>query len=88
MSTPTISASAPARIDLAGGTLDIWPVSVLVPGAVTLNLAIELRATVDIAPRRDGRVGIISRDRRSRVTRRLPLDPQKIDGPLRCVWQQ
>ncbi len=82
MSTPTIAASAPARIDLAGGTLDIWPISLLVPGAVTVNLAIELRAVIDIEPRRDGRVTIISHDLRRRVTRRLPLDPARIDGPL------
>jgi hypothetical protein len=37
-------ASAPARIDLAGGTLDLWPIHVLHPGSVTVNLAIDLRA--------------------------------------------
>lgn len=40
----TIEASAPARIDLAGGTLDLWPLHVLHPGSVTVNLAISLRA--------------------------------------------
>jgi D-glycero-alpha-D-manno-heptose-7-phosphate kinase len=39
-----IEASAPARIDLAGGTLDLWPLHVLHPGSVTVNLAIDLRA--------------------------------------------
>ena len=39
-----VHCSAPTRIDLAGGTLDIWPLSVLVPGALTVNLAVELRA--------------------------------------------
>src|SRR5262245_50006046 len=39
-----IEASAPARVDLAGGTLDPWPLHVLHPGSVTVNLAIDRRA--------------------------------------------
>ncbi|MFN2386385.1 MAG: hypothetical protein ABR576_08895 [Thermoanaerobaculia bacterium] len=39
-----VSASAPARVDLAGGTLDLWPLYVLHPGSVTVNLAISRRA--------------------------------------------
>ncbi len=77
-----MTASAPTRIDLAGGTLDIWPISVLVPGAVTVNLAVELRATATIAPRADRRVRVVSRDRRRRVTRRLPLGPGSERGAL------
>jgi D-glycero-alpha-D-manno-heptose-7-phosphate kinase len=38
-------ASAPARVDLAGGTLDLWPLHVLHPGSCTVNVAIDLRAT-------------------------------------------
>jgi D-glycero-alpha-D-manno-heptose-7-phosphate kinase len=37
-------SSAPARVDLAGGTLDLWPLHVLHPGSVTVNLAVDLRA--------------------------------------------
>jgi D-glycero-alpha-D-manno-heptose-7-phosphate kinase len=36
-----VEASAPARVDLAGGTLDLWPLHVLHPGSVTVNLAID-----------------------------------------------
>jgi D-glycero-alpha-D-manno-heptose-7-phosphate kinase len=82
LSTRTVTCSAPSRIDLAGGTLDIWPLSVLVPGAVTLNLAIELRATVRVERRSDGRVQVRSRDRGRQATRRLPIDPHGVDGPL------
>ena len=39
-----IEASAPTRIDLAGGTLDIWPLYLFHDGAQTLNAAISLRA--------------------------------------------
>lgn len=41
-----IYGRAPARIDLAGGTLDIWPIWLFHPGAVTVNVAIDLRAEV------------------------------------------
>ncbi len=35
---------AATRIDLAGGTLDLWPLSILIPGAQTINCAIDLWA--------------------------------------------
>jgi D-glycero-alpha-D-manno-heptose-7-phosphate kinase len=41
-------ATAPTRIDLAGGTLDIWPVYLFHPGAVTVNVAIDRRASCRI----------------------------------------
>lgn len=77
-----VTATAPSRIDLAGGTLDIWPISSLVPGAMTVNVAIELPATVVVEPRRDGRLKVVSKDRRHRTTQRLPLEPAAIKGPL------
>jgi len=45
---------APARIDLAGGTVDIWPICLLEPGAVTVNLAIDRYATARARLRDDG----------------------------------
>src|SRR5262249_62054143 len=45
-----IEASAPARIDLAGGTLDLWPLHVLHPGSATINLAVDLRARCRVRP--------------------------------------
>lgn len=36
-----ITSEAPCRVDLAGGTLDIWPLYLFHPGAVTLNFAIN-----------------------------------------------
>ena len=36
------------RVDLAGGTLDIWPLGVLHRGARTVNLAIDLPVTVEV----------------------------------------
>lgn len=37
-------------MDLAGGTLDIWPVGLLVPRAATVNVAISLRARATVTP--------------------------------------
>jgi D-glycero-alpha-D-manno-heptose-7-phosphate kinase len=41
-----IETRACCRVDLAGGTLDIWPLGLIVPGAVTVNLAIDVEVTV------------------------------------------
>jgi D-glycero-alpha-D-manno-heptose-7-phosphate kinase len=46
-----VFASAPARADLAGGTLDIWPLYLLHSGSVTVNLAIDRRAQARIRAR-------------------------------------
>ena len=46
-----IAASAPTRIDLAGGTIDIWPLYLFHDGAATLNAAISLRAQVNVEGR-------------------------------------
>jgi len=42
------------RVDLAGGTLDIWPLGLLHPGARTVNVAIDLPVTVELERREDG----------------------------------
>ncbi len=57
-----MTASAPTRIDLAGGTIDIWPLYLFHDGASTLNAAISLRAHVEIEERTDGRVELQSID--------------------------
>jgi len=62
-----IHASAPTRIDLAGGTLDIWPLYLFHDGAQTLNAAISLRASCDLKSRTDRRIAIISEDSQQRV---------------------
>ena len=61
-------SSAPTRIDLAGGTIDIWPLYLFHEGASTLNAAISLRAHVRIEPRTDGRVELTSIDTNRRST--------------------
>jgi D-glycero-alpha-D-manno-heptose-7-phosphate kinase len=57
-----IAASAPTRIDLAGGTIDIWPLYLFHDGAMTLNAAISLRAHALVEPRTDGMIELRSSD--------------------------
>jgi D-glycero-alpha-D-manno-heptose-7-phosphate kinase len=47
------TARAWCRVDLAGGTLDIWPLGLLHPGAVTVNVAIDVAVEVTIEPARE-----------------------------------
>jgi D-glycero-alpha-D-manno-heptose-7-phosphate kinase len=58
-----IESSAPTRVDVAGGTIDIWPLYLFHPGASTVNFAISLRASCRIETRDDGRIILESRDR-------------------------
>jgi D-glycero-alpha-D-manno-heptose-7-phosphate kinase len=45
-----ITAQAPCRADLAGGTIDLWPLYLFHPGAVTLNFALNIQTTCRITP--------------------------------------
>ena len=58
-----IESTAPTRVDLAGGTLDIWPLYLFHPGAATVNFAVSLYARCRIETRDDDRVILESRDR-------------------------
>ena len=58
----SLVASAPTRIDLAGGTIDIWPIYLFHDGASTLNAAISLRAHAEIESNSDGAIELRSID--------------------------
>src|SRR5437660_3308288 len=49
-SGPTIVAQAPCRADLAGGTIDLWPLYLFHPGALTLNFAVNILTTCRVTP--------------------------------------
>jgi D-glycero-alpha-D-manno-heptose-7-phosphate kinase len=49
-SGPPIVAQAPCRADLAGGTIDLWPLYLFHPGAMTLNFAVNIQTTCRITP--------------------------------------
>lgn len=57
-----IDSSAPTRIDLAGGTYDIWPLYLFHERAQTLNVALGIRARCVLSSRRDYRISITSDD--------------------------
>lgn len=47
----SVRVRAWCRVDLAGGTLDIWPLGLLHPGARTVNVAVDLPVTLQLTPR-------------------------------------
>jgi D-glycero-alpha-D-manno-heptose-7-phosphate kinase len=57
-----VTAKAPCRVDLAGGTLDIWPLYLYHPGAVTVNFAVDLYARCTVSERKDRRIVFRSLD--------------------------
>ncbi len=56
-----LEATAPTRIDLAGGTLDIYPISLLEGEVVTVNLAVTIPTRVRME-RYGGGVAVSSQD--------------------------
>ena len=57
-----ISAKAPCRVDMAGGTIDIWPLYLFHTHAVTVNFAVDRYASCELDTRDDGRIVLRSRD--------------------------
>lgn len=57
-----IEKSSCTRVDLAGGTLDLWPLYLLVDSCVTINLAISIRTHASIEERSDQKIDIHIRD--------------------------
>src|SRR5436189_5073761 len=57
-----IFAKAPCRVDLAGGTLDIWPLYLYHANAVTLNFAVDRYASCTLETRTDSQIVLRSRD--------------------------
>lgn len=49
-----IRSRACCRVDLAGGTLDLWPIGLQFPGACTINLAIDVHVEARMSPRTAG----------------------------------
>jgi D-glycero-alpha-D-manno-heptose-7-phosphate kinase len=59
-----IESKAPTRVDLAGGTLDIWPLYLFHPGALTLNVAISryAKSIIETHPAGDDSIKLVSLD--------------------------
>src|ERR1035437_1236310 len=63
-----IEAKAPTRVDFAVSTLDIWPLYLFHPGAVTVNAAISRYAycTLETHKIANQRINLVSRDTKRR----------------------
>jgi D-glycero-alpha-D-manno-heptose-7-phosphate kinase len=75
-----IETSAPTRVDLAGGTMDIWPLYLFHAGAQTIHFAISLRAHARAEARGDGRVAIESVDTGARIESDAPVGLHAANG--------
>lgn len=63
-----IESKAPTRVDLAGGTLDIWPLYLFHPGALTINAAISRYASCFIEANGSKSIRLVSRDTKREET--------------------
>jgi D-glycero-alpha-D-manno-heptose-7-phosphate kinase len=57
-----VIATACCRVDLAGGTLDLWPLYLFHKNAVTVNVGVNILTSCRITPREDSRIVLLSRD--------------------------
>ena len=57
-----VSATVPMRIDLAGGSLDVYPLYLFENGGLTVNAAISIRGRVTVEERADACIHIRSED--------------------------
>jgi len=58
----SIVTTAPCRADLAGGTIDIWPLYLFHPGAVSVNVALSILTACKITPRAGREIVLKSHD--------------------------
>ncbi|MBI4169335.1 MAG: GHMP kinase [Acidobacteria bacterium] len=81
-----VEGRAPTRIDLAGGTMDLWPLYLLHERPLTVNAAIDLFARARIETTAGGAIEVISRDRDCRVRAETPehlgRDPAAAGGAI------
>jgi D-glycero-alpha-D-manno-heptose-7-phosphate kinase len=61
-SVDQIYAQAPCRADLAGSTLDLWPLYLFHPGSVTVNMAVDIQTACKITPRKGREIHLKSLD--------------------------
>lgn len=76
-----LKVSAPTRIDLAGGTLDIYPLYLFEGSGLTLNVAIDLLSEVELEKRPDQGIRIEAKDL-GLVLEASCLDQLKSEGPF------
>ncbi|BDC47831.1 dehydrogenase [Bryobacterales bacterium F-183] len=57
-----IATKAPCRVDMAGGTLDIWPLYLFHSNSVVVNFAVDRYTSCILEPRADSEIHIASQD--------------------------
>jgi len=75
-----LRARSPSRIDLAGGTLDLWPLYLLIEEAATVNLAIDLYTEVAVAPSSDGQWRVAGKASGREREAASPRELAKLEG--------
>jgi D-glycero-alpha-D-manno-heptose-7-phosphate kinase len=80
-----IESSAPTRVDLAGGTIDIPPLFLFHEGAATVNFAVDLKAHCRIETRADDKIILESIDRELRVESSLERIGELATEPNLCL---
>jgi len=76
-----IKASAPVRIDFAGGAFDVHPLYLFEGGGVTVNMAIDLRTRVRLETRDDSEIHLYSVDLDVRESAK-DVDSLDLEGEL------
>lgn len=74
----SVIARAATRVDLAGASLDLWPIGLAIPGALTVNVAVSLGAMARCEVTDEQEVGLASDDLGVAYTWR----PNTAPGPL------
>jgi len=57
-----VRSYAPARVDLGGGSLDLWPIGVIIKDSLTVNCAMNLFARVEARRIKGKHLRLISED--------------------------
>ena len=83
MTARAVEATAPTRIDLAGGTLDIWPLYLFHPGAVTVNVR---HRPPGLVPRRDRRTTGVRIESKDTLRKAEGRDVSEVLGAASCRW--
>jgi D-glycero-alpha-D-manno-heptose-7-phosphate kinase len=63
-----IKIQSPTRVDLAGGTLDCWPLYLLVGDCMTVNLSINIMTGCELSPRDDRQIEVEVKDLKFKKT--------------------
>ncbi|MEJ2716105.1 MAG: hypothetical protein P8182_03055 [Deltaproteobacteria bacterium] len=79
-----IGVSAPNRIDLAGGTTDLYPLFLLMDGGCTVNIAISVQSRVRLRSSDEAGIRIVSKDLGLQVDAADPAG-LPVDGPLGLI---